>query len=147
MAASGGYMMASVAKTIIAAPFAIIGSIGVVMQLPNFHRFLQKHNVDFEQLTAGEYKRTLTMLGKNTDKDREKAQSDIDDIQVLFKKHITTFRPAVDIDTVATGEHWFASQCVAKNLVDKIQTSNDYLLEHAQDYNIYALSIKTQTKN
>ena len=146
MAASGGYMMASVAKKIIAAPFAIIGSIGVVMQLPNFHRFLQKHNVDFEQLTAGEYKRTLTMLGKNTDKDRAKAQADVDEIQVLFKNHITKFRPIVEIDKVATGEHWFASQCIAKNLVDKIQTSSDYLLEHAAEYNIYTLAIKHKQK-
>jgi len=62
VAASGGYLMACVADRIIAAPFAIVGSIGVLAQIPNFNRYLKQHNIDFEQLSAGEYKRTLSML-------------------------------------------------------------------------------------
>ena len=84
VAASGGYMMAVVADKIIAAPFAVLGSIGVLAQVPNFHRLLKKHDVDFEMLTAGKYKRTLTMFGENTDKGREKFQEDIEDTHVLF---------------------------------------------------------------
>ncbi len=146
MAASGGYMMASVAQKIIAAPFAIIGSIGVVMQMPNFNRLLKKNNIDFEQLTAGEYKRTLTLLGENTDKDRAKAQEDIDDTQVLFKNHITKYRPNIEIDQVATGEHWYGSQCIEKKLIDEIKTSNDYILEHLPKYKIFSFSIARKQK-
>src|SRR4051794_18386256 len=72
VAASGGYLMASVADHIIAAPFALIGSIGVVAQIPNVHRLLKKHDVDVEVLTAGKYKRTLTVFGENTDQGRAK---------------------------------------------------------------------------
>jgi serine protease SohB len=146
MAASGGYMMAAVARKIIAAPFAIIGSIGVVMQMPNFNRLLKKNNIDFEQLTAGEYKRTLTLLGENTDKDRAKAQEDIDDTQVLFKNHITQYRPNIEIDKVATGEHWFGSQCIEKKLIDEIKTSNDYILEHLNQYKIFSFAIAHKQK-
>lgn len=144
VAASGGYMMACVANDIIAAPFAIIGSIGVIAQLPNFHRLLQKNNVDFEQITAGEYKRTLTMFGKNTDDGREKLQEEVNDTHDLFKSFVKNNRENVLIDDVATGEHWFASQCVEKNLVDKLQTSDDYLLSKKDEFDIYELAFKVK---
>lgn len=142
VAASGGYMMACVANDIIAAPFSIIGSIGVIAQLPNFHRLLQKNNIDFEQITAGEYKRTLTVFGKNTTEGREKLQDEINDVHDLFKSFVKTHRENVVIDEVATGEHWFAAQCVEKNLVDKLQTSDDYLLSHKDEFDIYELTYK-----
>lgn len=142
IAASGGYMMACVANTIIAAPFAIIGSIGVIAQLPNFHRFLQKNNVDFEQITAGEYKRTLTIFGKNTDEGREKLQEEINDVHELFKSFVKNHRENVVIDEVATGEHWFATQCVEKNLIDHLQTSDDYLLSKKDEFDIYEIDFK-----
>lgn len=142
MAASGGYMMACVGNKIIAAPFAIIGSIGVVAQLPNFHKLLQKNNIDFEQITAGEYKRTLTMFGKNTDEGREKLQSEINETHELFKTFVKTHRPQINIEEVATGEHWFATQCVEKNLVDALQTSDQYLLTHKDSHDIYEIAFK-----
>ena len=142
VAASGGYMMASVADTIIAAPFAIIGSIGVVAQLPNFHRWLKKKDIDFEQLTAGEYKRTLTLFGENTKEGRKKMQAEIDETHELFKKHVHEHRPEATISNVATGEHWYGQQALDLKLVDKIQTSDAYLLELQNDYTLYAMSYK-----
>lgn len=132
VAASGGYMMACVATNIVAAPFAIVGSIGVLAQLPNFHRWLKNHDVDFEQITAGEYKRTLTLFGENTDEDRAKYKQDIDEVHELFKAHVQTHRPGIDIDRVATGEIWYGSQALELNLVDKIATSDDLLINAAQ---------------
>ncbi len=133
VAASGGYMMACVADTIIAAPFAIIGSIGVVAQLPNFHRLLKKNDIDFELHTAGEYKRTLTVFGENTDKAREKFQADIDDVHDLFKQFVAEHRSVVSIDEVSTGEYWFGQRALEKRLVDRLCTSDSYLMEKSAD--------------
>ena len=131
IAASGGYLMACVADKILAAPFAIIGSIGVVAQLPNFHRFLKKRDIDFELLTAGEYKRTLTIFGENTEKAREKTQDDLEEIHRLFKDFIETNRKEVNIDQVATGAHWLAKDALELKLVDELITSDDYLMNQA----------------
>lgn len=140
VAASGGYMMACVAHKIIAAPFAVLGSIGVVAQMPNFHRLLDKHGVDFEQQTAGQYKRTLTMFGKNTDEDRAKFQEEIEDIHQLFKQFVSHNRPQLDIDAVATGEHWYGTRAQEYKLVDELMTSDDYLMgAHKQGKKIYQL--------
>ena len=127
VAASGGYMMACVANRILAAPFAVIGSIGVLAQIPNFHRLLRKANVDFEQLTAGEYKRTLTMFGENTDADRQKMQEDIDDTHILFKEFVAEHRTQVEIDSVATGEVWYGQRALDRGLVDELQTSDGFV--------------------
>ncbi len=127
VAASGGYMMACVGDKILAAPFAIIGSIGVVAQMPNFNRFLKKHNVDFELLTAGEHKRTLTMFGKNTEKGRQKFIQELNDIHELFKDYVSNRRSKIDIDTIASGEVWFGSKAKDLSLIDEISTSDEYL--------------------
>lgn len=140
VAASGGYLMACVADHIIAAPFAIIGSIGVLAQIPNFNRWLQKHDVDFEQITAGQYKRTLTMLGKNTDEDREKFQAEIDQVHGLFKKFVHERRPAMALEQVATGEHWHGSQALKLGLLDALGTSDDYLLSRHQKHQLIKVS-------
>ncbi|GAB4392740.1 MAG: protease SohB [Gammaproteobacteria bacterium] len=137
IAASGGYLMASVAHRIIAAPFAIIGSIGVVAQLPNFHRWLKKHNIDVEQITAGKYKRTLTVLGENTREARDKFQQQLEDIHALFKTFVGKNRPAVDLAQVATGEYWLAAQALELKLVDTLQTSDDYLLHASEEADLY----------
>ena len=129
VAASGGYMMACVADEILVAPFAIVGSIGVVAQLPNFHKLLKKNDIDFEMHTAGEYKRTLTLFGENTDKAREKFQADLEDVHGLFKSFVSTHRPSIDIDTVSTGEYWFGQQTLEKNLADRLCTSDSFLME------------------
>lgn len=127
VAASGGYMMACVANKIIAAPFAIIGSIGVVGQLPNFHRLLQKNEIDYEMQTAGEYKRTLTMFAPNTDKARQKFAEELEETHHLFKDYIRDNRPSLDVDKVATGETWYGKRALENNLIDGIQTSDEYL--------------------
>lgn len=144
VAASGGYMMACVADKIIAAPFAIIGSIGVLLQLPNFNKWLEKHDVDYEQLTAGDYKRTLTMFGKNTEKGREKMQEELEETHVLFKDFILKNRPSVNIDEVATGEHWYASKAIEYHLIDELQTSDDYLLKASSNMDVYRLKQETK---
>jgi serine protease SohB len=139
VAASGGYMMACVANRIIAAPFAIIGSIGVIAQIPNFNRLLKKKDIDFEQITGGQYKRTLTMFGKNTKEGREKFQEEINETHELFKTFVIENRPKLDINAVSTGEHWFGAKALELNLIDEIMTSDDYLLNASQDAEIFEI--------
>lgn len=127
IAASGGYMMACVADRLIAAPFAILGSIGVVAQFPNFNRLLRKHDVDFELATAGDHKRTLTMFGENTPQGRKKFQEDLETTHKAFKDFVLSQRPRVAIEKVATGEVWLGAQAVEVALVDEIKTSDEYL--------------------
>ena len=127
VAASGGYMMACMADKLYCAPFAIIGSIGVIAQIPNFNRLLKKHDVDFEQVTAGEYKRTLTMFGENTEKARDKFKQELEEVHVLFKNFVQKYRPDMDIAKVATGEHWFGQQALELDLVDDLSTSDDLI--------------------
>ena len=146
IAASGGYLMACVADHIIAAPFAIIGSIGVITQLPNLHRFLQKHDIDFEQLTAGDYKRTLTMFGEVDDKARAKAQADIEAIHQIFKDHILKFREQLNIDEVATGEFWLAHDALTRHLIDRLESSDDYLLQQAKTKQIVHLQYQRKKR-
>ena len=140
VAASGGYMMACIADKIIAAPFAIIGSIGVVAQIPNFHRLLKKNDVDVEVLTAGEYKRTLTMFGENTEKDRKKFIEDLEDTHELFKDFVSEHRPQVDIKEVANGDVWFGKRALEKQLIDEISTSDEYLLNACQQADVYHIN-------
>jgi serine protease SohB len=141
VAASGGYLMACVANKIIAAPFAIIGSIGVVAQIPNFHRWLKKNNIDVELLTAGEYKRTLTLFGENTEKDREKFQEDLERIHTAFRDYVLMNRGQLDIDKVSTGEHWLAKDAFELRLVDKLATSDEYLISKINEFKAFKLSI------
>jgi serine protease SohB len=146
VAASGGYLMACVADRLIAAPFAIVGSIGVLAQLPNFHRMLEEKGIDFEQITAGRYKRTLTMFGENTDEGREKLKEQVEEIHELFKNQIREHRPQVDLERVATGEHWYGVRALELNLVDEIKTSDDVLLEAASDHDLYHIAYKRRRK-
>lgn len=129
VAASGGYMMACVADRIVASPFAILGSIGVVAQLPNFHRVLKKHEVDYEILTAGEHKRTLTIFGENTEKGRRKFLEDLEDTHHLFKDYVSERRPELDIDKVSNGDIWFGTRALEVKLIDEVKTSDEYLID------------------
>jgi len=140
VAASGGYMMACVANKICAAPFAIIGSIGVLAQLPNFHKVLKKHDIDFEMLTAGEYKRTLTMFGENTEKGREKFVEDLELTHGLFKDYVHQQRSIIDIDVVATGEIWFGTKAKDNNLIDELTTSDDYITGLAAEHDVFSVT-------
>lgn len=141
VAASGGYLMACTGSEIIASPFAIIGSIGVIAQIPNFYRFLQEKGIDFEQITAGEYKRTVTLFGKNTDADREKLKEQLEAIHLQFKAFITEYRPTVELAKVATGEYWLAKEALSLNLVDRLEVSDDFILSaYQENYAIYQIS-------
>jgi serine protease SohB len=131
VAASGGYMMACVASEVVAAPFAVLGSIGVLAQLPNLHRLLRKHDIDYEVITAGQFKRTLTLFGRNTDEGRRKFREELEDIHALFKEHVGRWRPALDLEQVATGESWYGSRALALGLVDRLGTSDQWLQDAA----------------
>jgi serine protease SohB len=146
VAASGGYMMACVGDRILAAPFAVIGSIGVVAQLPNFHRLLKKNDVDFELLTAGEHKRTLTIFGENTEQGREKFIEDLQDTHQLFKSYVSERRPSIDIDKVATGEVWFGSRALELSLVDELMTSDEYLTQCAKKSKVFEINYVQKKK-
>lgn len=137
VAASGGYMMACVGQKILAAPFAILGSIGVVAPVPNIHRLLEKHGVDYEDFTAGKYKRTVTLLGPVTQEGREKMKEQLEETHVLFKRFVSEMRPSLDIEAVATGEHWYGTRAVELGLVDSLSTSDDYLLEKAATSRVF----------
>ncbi len=140
VAASGGYMMACVADQVLAAPFAVIGSIGVVAQIPNVHRLLKKHDVDIELMTAGKYKRTLTMLGENTDEGREKFREELEDTHDLFKAFVGEHRPGLDIEEIATGEVWYGAPAIKKGLVDDTKTSDEYLTGQLDSADVYTVT-------
>ncbi|MFL2840347.1 MAG: protease SohB [Pseudohongiellaceae bacterium] len=140
VAASGGYMMACLGTKIIAAPFAYIGSIGVLMQLPNINRLLKEKNVDFEMISAGEYKRTLTVFGENTKKGREKVTEEIQSIHDLFKNFVKEHRPILEIDSVATGEVWLGEKALEQKLVDEIKTSDEYIIDSCKEADVYLVS-------
>ena len=142
VAASGGYMMACVANRIVAAPFAVIGSIGVLAQLPNFNRLLKKNDIDYEQFTAGEYKRTVTMFGENTDKGRAKFAEELEDTHGLFKQWVSDTRPALDVETVATGEIWYGQRAIDMGLIDEITTSDSYLQAQLENADILEVRFK-----
>ncbi|QSX34958.1 protease SohB [Shewanella avicenniae] len=146
VAASGGYMMACVANQIVAAPFAIIGSIGVVAQLPNFNRLLRKHDIDYEQHTAGQFKRTITMFGENTEEGREKFREELEETHQLFKGFVGRYRPSLVLDKVATGEHWYGQQALDLGLIDKVGTSDDLLMTLANDRQVYKVQYQIKKK-
>jgi len=142
VAASGGYLMACVASKIYAAPFAILGSIGVLAQIPNFNRLLDSKGVEFEQITAGRYKRTVTMFGKNTDEDRAKLKEELEDVHALFKAAVSRYRPALDLERVATGEHWYGTRALELGLADELRTSDELLQELARTRDLYRVSYR-----
>ena len=146
VAASGGYLMACVANRILAAPFAVIGSIGVVAEIPNFNRLLKKHDIDYEQISAGEYKRTISMLGETTDRARAKVKEEVEQTHTLFKDFVKARRPIVDLDAVATGEHWLGSQAHQLKLVDDIRTSDDYLMSLRDTADIFEVEYTIKKK-
>lgn len=143
-AASGGYLMACVANRILAAPFAVIGSIGVLAQVPNFHRLLHERGVDFEQITAGRYKRTVTMFGRTTDADRAKLREELEEVHGLFKEMVGRHRAGLDVESVATGEHWYGSRALELGLVDAIEASDDYLVRAAEEADLIEITWKAR---
>ncbi|MDM1340086.1 protease SohB [Acinetobacter pseudolwoffii] len=144
VAASGGYMMACIANEVVSAPFAIVGSIGVVAQVPNFNRLLKDNKIDFELYTAGQYKRTVTMFGENTEEGKAKFEEELQQTHALFKHFVEKYRPQMNVEKVATGEHWYGRDALDLNLVDKLQTSDEYLLHLLTQHDVY--SIQTRKK-
>jgi len=144
VAASGGYMMACLADKLVAAPFAILGSIGVLIQLPNFNRVLKKHDVDFEQISAGEFKRTLSSFGEITDKGREKVQEEVETIHLIFKNWVKEHRPSVEIDKIATGETWLGSQAKERYMVDEIRTSDECIVNACAKADVYEVEFESK---
>ena len=142
VAASGGYMMACIATEIISAPFAIVGSIGVVAQVPNFNRLLKEHHVDFELYTAGQFKRTVTMFGENTEEGKAKFEEELQQTHVLFKHFIEKYRPQLNVEKVATGEHWYGQDAKGLNLVDQLKTSDEYLLGLLAQHDVYVIQTR-----
>ena len=140
VAASGGYLMAAVADRILAAPFAVVGSIGVVAQIPNVHRLLKKHDVDVEVHTAGRFKRTLDFLGENTEQGRAKLREELEDVHALFQEYVANWRPGIDLDAVSTGEHWYGQRALDRALVDELVTSDEYLARACQDADVFEVS-------
>ncbi|MCC7257928.1 MAG: protease SohB [Gammaproteobacteria bacterium] len=143
-AASGGYMMACIASRIVAAPFAVVGSIGVLAQIPNFNRALSDRGVDFEQVTAGRYKRTVTMFGRTTEEDRAKLREELEEVHTLFKAMVAQHRPQLDIERVATGEHWYGTRALELGLVDEIGASDDLLLARAADCDLFHVTYRAR---
>ena len=144
VAASGGYMMAVTADRIVASPFALIGSIGVVAQIPNFHRWLQDRNIDWEQFTAGKYKRTVTLFGENTDTGRAKLREELEETHAQFRNFVQQYRPRLDLEQIATGEAWLGSKALQLGLVDQLATSDEIILEAAQKGKVLALHYQRQ---
>ncbi len=146
VAASGGYMMACVADRIVAAPFSIIGSIGVVAQIPNFNRLLKRNDIDVELHTAGQYKRTLTLFGENTDEGREKFQEALNETHLLFKEFVQQMRPTLDLEKVATGEHWYGRQALDLGLIDEIGTSDALIIKQMDRFNVLGVHYARKKK-
>ena len=146
VAASGGYLMACVGERILAAPFAIIGSIGVITQIPNFSRLLKKHDIDYEQVTAGEFKRTITMFGETTDKARQKLKEEVEETHTLFKDYVKEQRPIIDLERVATGEYWLGTRALTLNLVDELRTSDDYLMQMHESADLFEVRYTVKQK-
>jgi serine protease SohB len=144
VAASGGYLMACVASKIYAAPFAILGSIGVLAQIPNFNRMLDSHGVEFEQVTAGKYKRTVTMFGENTDADRAKLKEELEDVHELFKSAVSRYRPQLDLEKVATGEHWYGTRALEFGLADEIKTSDEVIADLVGERELFKVAFKVK---
>ena len=144
VAASGGYMMACIANEIVSAPFAVLGSIGVVAQVPNFNRLLKEHNVDFELYTAGQYKRTVTMFGENTDEGKAKFEEELQQTHALFKHFVEKYRPQLNVEKVATGEHWYGQDALDLYLVDKLQTSDEYLSNLLSQNDVYLIQTRSK---
>ena len=146
VAASGGYLMAAVADKIVAAPFALVGSIGVVAQVPNVHRLLKKNDVDVEVLTAGKHKRTLTVLGENTEEGKAKFKEELEDVHALFQEFVLRNRPDLDMEKVATGEAWYGSRAIELGLIDRLVTSDEYIRESCADGEVFEVKWKENVK-
>ena len=144
VAASGGYLMACVGNKILSAPFAFIGSIGVLFGIPNIHGLLRKNLISYEELTAGKHKRTLTPFGKVTEEKKQKLQEQIDLVHQQFQSFLRRYRPSLDFDQVATGEAWLGDEALKLGLVDAIQCGDDYIVSQLETRDVYKVALKKE---
>jgi serine protease SohB len=144
VAASGGYMMACAADRIVAAPFAVVGSIGVVAPVPNLHRLLKKNEIEFEEMTAGEFKRTVSVLGEITPEGREHFRGKLDATHEAFKAHVKQCRPNVDLAEVANGDHWLAGEALGLGLVDELSTGDELLFRARDRARLYEVTTEAK---
>ena len=142
VAASGGYLMACVGQKILAAPFAFIGSIGVIFQMPNLYEFLKKRDIDFKEITAGKHKRTLTPFGPVTEEKEQKLKEQIQKMHDQFKLWVKQQRPGLDFSKTATGEAFLGREALELRLVDKIQTSDDYIMQAMKTRSVYKIAFQ-----
>lgn len=140
-AASGGYLMSVPAQRIIAAPFAMVGSIGVVSEFMNFNKLLRRLGVEPMTITAGELKRTVTPLSEVTEENKAAYKAQLEAIHRQFIAVVKKYRE-VDADRVCTGNHWTAAESVELklNLVDGLATSQEYLFEANQTEDLVTIS-------
>ena len=144
VAASGGYLMACAADRIVAAPFAIVGSIGVVAQIPNLHRLLKKNEIDYEEMTAGEFKRSVSVLGEITPAGREHFRGKLDATHEAFKRFVKERRPALDIERVGDGDVWLGSEALGLGLIDAIMTSDELLFSARESARLFEVAVEAR---
>ncbi|KZX82185.1 hypothetical protein A3715_00045, partial [Oleiphilus sp. HI0009] len=140
IATSGGYMMAAVGDRIIASPTSMLGSIGVIMEVPNFYNLLDRAGVQFHQFTAGKHKRLVSMTNKIGDAAKDQINQDLEKSHELFKNHVHTYRNSVNLESVSHGDVWSAKYCLDNKLVDDLMTSEAYLFDRASRANIFHIS-------
>lgn len=148
VAASGGYLMSLPAHKILAAPFAMVGSIGVVSFIPNIRELLEANKIKPRTFTAGDFKRTVTLTDEGDEKSAEQYKQQLALIHEQFKQALKKYRPQVELEKVATGEAWLASTTVEKELqlVDGLNTSHALLLEMNQSFDLVEYSSKAERK-
>ncbi|KAL7534110.1 hypothetical protein ACHAWF_004724 [Thalassiosira exigua] len=115
--------------------------IGVISEIPNAYDRLKKEGIEFQTVTAGKYKRTVTPTKKVTKEDLAKSTEDIQEIFDLFKSFVASQRPQLDIEDVATGDTWFGEDALEKGLCDELAAADDVLLEFADGgYDLYEVA-------
>ncbi len=134
--ASGGYLMALPADRILAGPFAIVGSVGVVAGIPNVKRLLEEKGVSYRLFVAGDKKRVVHFADDDGPEVREYMDEKLAGIHTQFLQAVEKHRgDRVKLDEVRSGDHWSAEESVEKGLglVDELQTSAEYLLERNRE--------------
>lgn len=133
VAASGGYMAAVVSDEIIAAPFAMVGSIGVVANVMIYEELLKNIGIQTNVYTSGDSKRTVVPSRVPNAEEEAKLEAQLEEIHSRFKDHVLSFRPDIDEDKVFTGQAFLAADAINFGLVDKIGTSDELLLNLYKD--------------
>mmetsp|Transcript_9058 Transcript_9058/g.12909 ORF Transcript_9058/g.12909 Transcript_9058/m.12909 type:complete len:423 (-) Transcript_9058:25-1293(-) len=137
VAASGGYMMACTSSPgrLYAAPFAVVGSIGVIGQTVNIHNALESWGVKPLVFRGGKHKAPVGLIGEVSEDGMKTIQKMIDKTHNAFKRHVLAARPklAKQIDDVATGDVWLGCDALDVGLIDRVITSDEYISQRLRD--------------